>query len=230
MPGKPIVLIPSGHKRGWVLRMNGEVVPDVNFVELERLPPRSTRLTYGLTPGGYDSIAVDGYSGVVVICYCFVNGKLYVGLIEEDRFRAGGKTWLLPGGGLDIYDSGDHYLAALRELVEEAGVRADVARARLMRLPSEPGNPNSGIIGGPRGAEHIVFAVFFWQHELFTDGLINGLPVYKLMPYLVGGQKCEPGEQIGNFRFFPASYAATCACMMTNAAVARLLAYLGAIK
>jgi 8-oxo-dGTP pyrophosphatase MutT (NUDIX family) len=127
-------------KRGWVVRVNGEVVEDVELLEIES--PRFGTLTYGLHPSGhYDTWKYKeiGGGGAVTIPYMIhpTNGVLYVGLVKQDRPLLGYEAWEVPRGFMDPSDK-DKTDTALREGLEELGYEF----SRPIKLAGGK-NPNS---------------------------------------------------------------------------------------
>lgn len=108
-------------KRGWTVKVNGEVVEDIE--KLEIISERFGTLHYG-SNGLYDTWCFDeiGGGGAVVIPYMIhpVTGAIYVGLVQQERPLAGGKVWEIPRGFMNPTDQ-DKSETALREAIEELG-------------------------------------------------------------------------------------------------------------
>lgn len=125
-------------KRGWQFKLNGVVV---NVSHMELTNPKFGTFEYGATPAGYDSWCFEevGGGGSVIVPYSIsAGGGVLIGVIEEDRYTMGGKTWNLPRGFLDSKET--HFQAAKREAAEEIGFNL---AERFRELPGEPANWNS---------------------------------------------------------------------------------------
>ena len=205
--------------RSWRLRVNGEVVPTVERLELE--DPRFGCLTYGRTPAGYDgwSFRVSHGGGVVIAPFAIVNGVLYVGVVEQLRHNQGGMVQNVPRGFCEPRES--YLQAAARELFEETGNRDGATICFPMQ--GEPVNQDSASFDTSGDSE----GVRFFAARITPD---------QLEPADVGlrirGSENEPisaaarEEQIASLRFIPWTEATHLGDMFTLAAVARLLAYL----
>lgn len=159
----------AGTKRGWTVIVEGE---DHRLTEVEvggrlhLVHDSFGHLTYGKSPAGpYDQWAFHEANGggSVVLPYAVVEGKTYIGLLQEGRplQTAEGKVWNMPRG---FAEAGRSYLeVALAELSEEVGVVPEESRMRL--LAGDPVNPNSAFFetwgiksdGEPEGVRLFVY-------------------------------------------------------------------------
>jgi 8-oxo-dGTP pyrophosphatase MutT (NUDIX family) len=109
-------------KRGWVVRINGKVVENVESLEIDS--PRFGTVRYGQHPQGYDTWVFDeiGGGGAVTIPYMIhpETGMLYVGVVQQNRPLLGRKIWEVPRGFMDPSDKSKTD-TALREALEELG-------------------------------------------------------------------------------------------------------------
>jgi ADP-ribose pyrophosphatase YjhB (NUDIX family) len=215
--------VPPDHQRGrsWRVSVDGRAAEPVASVVIEH--ERLGRLTYGETPLGYDgwSFRELGGGGVVVVPFTLSGGQLFVGVVRQVRPNQGGEVWNAPRGFLDPGE--DHAAAALRELAEEMGLRSD----DVVRLPGEPGNPNSAFFETWGPGEGIGFFAVEVDAALTQRGPAGELG---FRPGVLGddeqARRSRMAESISHAVFLPWHEAAGLADMMTNAAVARLLARL----
>lgn len=123
-------------ERGWTVWLDGQVLPRVCLLELSN--PAVGNLQYGWISSGYDcwSYRENAGGGVVIVPYAQIDGKLLVGVIQEDRPNQGGRVFNLPKGSVGIGET--HQAAAQRELAEETGLLNVVPE----ELPGEPLNPD----------------------------------------------------------------------------------------
>ncbi|BDU77803.1 NUDIX domain-containing protein [Mesoterricola sediminis] len=192
-------------RRGWRLTLNGAPVEPVTGFTLEA--PAFGTLAYGLLPRGYDGWCFHetGGGGVVVAPFATVDGRLHVGVIRQARAFQGGEVWNLPRGFRDPGETASQ--AARRELFEETGL--EVPEAEILVL-GPPGNPNSA----------------FFRTDAPGEGM--GICAAAVDPAQAAGRTGPDAahEGITDFRFIPWTEAAGLGDMITNAAVARLLAHL----
>lgn len=124
--------------RGWQLVLNGRGIEQVSSLYLYN--ERFGLFKYGAHPAGYDTWGFHeiGGGGAVTVPYCIQNGRLYVGIVFEDRIFAGGLVQNVPRGFLDPGEK--HFEAAVRETMEETGFTPE---SRIYQLSGEKVNPNS---------------------------------------------------------------------------------------
>ncbi len=150
-------------KRGWVLTVNGEVIPNVKTMELTN--PRFGTISYGLTNGGWDAWAFEeiGGGGSVIVPYCIINDDLYIGVVKQFRDTQGGTIFNLPRGFLSPGEN--HFKAAQREAGEE--LRFNL-KERFEPFLGAPGNPNSAFFvteeNGEKGVKF--FSLKFKPEEM----------------------------------------------------------------
>ncbi len=215
--------IPEDKKasRGWRIFLNGEIQPDVFHLVIDH--PSFGTLTYGLAAGGHDgwSFHEHGGGGAVILPFCLVDDELFVGLVEQDRPLQGGPVLNAPRGFLDPNER--HAVGAQRELFEEMGLEAP--KSSLIALPGAPANPNSTFFetAGPEEG------VRFFALEIPRSAVTQQNPDRYGFKSGVIAQDGEArqhrlAEKIGKAAFLPWYQAAMVGDMITNAAVARLLA------
>ncbi len=208
--------------RNWIVLLDDQPVHAVRSLTVHH--PHYGVLAYGETPAGHDgwSFRETGGGGVVVLPFVPRANDLYVGLLRQHRHNQGGDVWNAPRGFVEPGE--DHLAAGHRELGEETGI--DARLHRLFLLAGSPGNPNSAFFETPEASLGVRFvAVEFSPGDLTeVDGTLQ------LREALVSSnpeaRSHRTAEQISAARFFHWTEAARVADMFTNAAVARLLAYL----
>lgn len=223
---KPTLLKPISPKRQrgrkWHVYVNGVHVPEVSFISIDH--PKLGTLSYGETPAGYDGWAFheEGGGGAVTLPFSFVGGALWVGLVHQRRHNQGGDVWNAPRGFLDPGER--HADAAARELAEETGFAVDAGR--VLGLPGAKGNPNSAFFETWGEGEGIgFFALEVSPDDLTPDGEGFTFRAERVAAAQHSGGSAA-AEMIWRARFFPWAEAAGVGDLLTNAAVARLLAWL----
>jgi ADP-ribose pyrophosphatase YjhB (NUDIX family) len=200
-------------KRGWSVKINGEVVEDVAHLELAN--PRFGVLEYG-NVGGYDSwnFHENGGGGSVIAPHAIVGGYLFVLMIEQGRPNQGGRVWNLPRGFLN--PSENHFGTAVRELEEEAGIRS----VELKQL-GDPTNPNSAFfVTSGEGEGTRFYGLRIDESEIKPEGAIeDGVFLFN-----EGAIKpiSKTAEDIFGGKFFRYEEALAVGDMYTVAAVGRL--------
>lgn len=212
-------------RRGWVLEVNGEVVPDVRSASLTQTTMH-VRLEYGKTPAGYDGLALEepGGGGSVTIPFVEIDGEVYVGLAIENRPFSGGRVPNVPRGFLDPGES--HFEAATRELGEE--MQYESVKKDVELLEGEPMNPNSTFfvtIGPDQGVRFFKLEVDP-NEVMVTEDSEN--PENKVFEFNPGVLKAKVGDRLGEriygSRFYHWTKAVKVKDMFTSAGVARLFA------
>lgn len=209
-------------KRGWEVEIDDVVLEKVKKISL--FNPNIGLLVYGMTPGGYDgwSFHENGGGGAITIPYTVINGKLYVGMIEQERHNQGGKVWNVPRGFIDPGET--HFKAMQREFQEEVGLFPD---RMVKNLKGELLNPNSAFFETPLSNE----GGKFFAMEIDPDQLTK----YKdTDSYSFNGDVLEPVSKIAELifgsRFFPWREATRVGDMYTCGIISRLLACLPGIS
>lgn len=115
--------IPSGTKRGWKILLNGQEIDGVEKLELSH--PEYGRVIYGMygKDETFDSWAFEAINGSFLIPYCWINRKLFVGLLWEKRPNMGDIeefTLCVVGGGVEPDET--YHEAIIREAEEEASL------------------------------------------------------------------------------------------------------------
>lgn len=210
-------------KRGWKLTVNGTEVPGVSSAKLTQ-EKMNIVVEYGKTPEGYDGITIEeaGGGGSVIIPSVVIDGQLYIGVVEENRPKAGGKQFNVPRGFLDPGET--HFAAAKRELAEESGYTP--MEDRIQDIGGEPMNPNSTFFvtkGSDKGVKP--FAVQVRQDEVRKVQSENDNPidrVYEFNPDVIQGVT-PAGKKVMNSKFIHWTKAMGLKDMFTVAAVGRLV-------
>lgn len=239
-----------GVTRGWRVSINSEPAetPRSLTIELERTPgdpkTRLGRLEYGAEPksdgtaSGYDTFVFHERGGAVTLPFAFVDGGLFVAVVEQRRFAETHPEYN-PSGRVQNAPRGFHNVGATAvetvqtELNEEIGVFKGVT----FRLPGEPINANNawfsyedeensdGQSVGQGGA--IPHAVEVNATVLEADGTGG----YRIRSECLGERpKGSPYEMIGNCTFLPWLRTVALRDGFTSQAVARLLSHLVATK
>lgn len=109
--------IPEGAELGWTVEINGARLQDARYVRVAH--PRLGELNFGQRPEGTQGWAWNeaGGGGSVTIPYVVFNGRLYVGMVYEERLLAGGFVWNVPRAFLDPGET--HFQTAIRDTVQE---------------------------------------------------------------------------------------------------------------
>lgn len=211
--------IATESKRGWILLINGvEVKTPVEHVAL--VNQKFGTLEYGQTPGGYDSWCFSeiGGGGSVIVPYAIIDGVVYVGLVEQNRYTQGGKVWNLPRGFLSAGET--HFGAAVRESGEEA--RFNLAE-RFAELDGAPGNSNSAffVTEGSSGVRFFRLTIREDEVEPASDGQ----PGYVFKRGVLVPQS-KSGEQIFRSRFMTLRMATRVSDLFTRSGIAMLRDYM----
>ncbi len=210
-----LVPLPPDAKRGWDVRIDGELVrPGIIVVESVY-----GVLTVGQHPRGFMTFAFaeEGGGGAVTLPFAWSpQGELLVGLLLEDRPNMGGEVWCIAGGFVAPGES--HADAQVRRVGDETGL--DTARA--FRLEGLGTNANRAFFVADAATEGVI-----------ADGLER--PYGWLAPDADGGRlKSAPSAateagvnlgKAGNVRFFPWEDAVLAtADGLARSAIAQLLA------
>lgn len=204
-------------KRGWSVELDGKVIENVSLIKIEN--PNYGLLCYGFTPSGYDgwSFREIGSGGVVSVPFSIIDGRLYVGLVEQDRHNQGGRIWNLPRGFINPNEK--HFEAVAREFEEE--VRYCSPDKMVKPLTGEPCNPNSAFFETPGKNEGVkYFSIEVIPEQLTLDQENGG---FKFRSGILE-PKTKQAEQIYACRFFPWREATHVSDMFTSTGVARLVA------
>jgi ADP-ribose pyrophosphatase YjhB (NUDIX family) len=229
----PLVEIPADkqEKRGWAVRVNGEIVPSVKLVEIEN--PRFGRLVYGSVGGAYDSwaFAEIGGGGAVSVPFTFFNKRLFIGVVEQKRDNQGGIVLNVPRGFLNPGEN--HFEAVKRETTEEVGLALPL---EYSDISGQPANTNSTFFVTSDPGEGVKFFSLNVPLELLEPDEEYTAP--KLCPAHFPSMKVfkfkadtvkavgKGAEQIFKCVFVPWRYAAKLSDMFTKAAVSVLWASL----
>lgn len=205
--------IPRGQQHDWEVRVDGRVVP---AQEVRITSAKFDGLAWGLRPEGTVGWMWRelGGGGSGIVPYAVIEGKLHIGMVEQDRAGCGGKTWNIPRGFLGSDQT--HLVAARQELFEEVGYINP--RDRLRELNARNANPNSTFFDTSSGDGFVFFEFKVFDYELEPDG--NGS--YRFRDHTIQAESTM-GERITQGRFFLWQVVARAADMFSNAGFARLL-------
>jgi len=206
--------------RSWRVYVNDEEIAEVASVTITS--DRFGTVRYGLTRLGYDgwSFREAGGGGMVVLPYVWHDSELWVGVVRQERPNQSGSVLNAPRGFVDAHET--HEQGAARELAEETAITwpAD----RVIGLEGEPANPNSTFFETAPGR-----GVHFYGVRVSPDELDTSADVPHIRADLISGHRAYAAardERITGVAFIRWWEAATLADMFTNAAVARLCAFL----
>lgn len=150
-----------------------------------------------------------------IIPYIVLGGRLFTGMILQERAGQGGLVWNIPRGFLDPTKT--HFESAAKEMNEETGIKNP--QNRLRGLCGEPANSNSTFFDTSAGGgfQYFSFEVFLEEIETTkeTDVLKFREGIFKPQTTIA--------ERIVACRFFPWTTAATIRDNFSNAATARLI-------
>ena len=213
-----ITKIPEGLNHGWTI----DVIPSIHLgrtLKFTASHPNFGTLSFGLRPEGGNAVGWDwtevGGGGSGVIPYAVLYGKLYIGLIAQNRpTMSDNQVWQIPRGFLN--PNLTHLENAAAELTDEVGIVN--ATTRLVELRGEPQNPNSTyFVTRDGGFRFYGFQVAPEELDDKKKGNIAFKPgVFK--------PSSKMGEKITSCEFFHWEFAAQIADGFTNSGVARLLA------
>jgi hypothetical protein len=220
----PTVLrdLPDGAKRGWKAYLNGEEITEpIRSIVISN--PGFGDLRYGATPMGYDAWAFheNGGGGSVVIPYAVLDGRLYIGLILQNRPNQGGKVLNVPRGFLE--PGKNHFETAHKESDEEVGYGKPYD---ITPLGGEPQNPNSTFFETWGQGE----GVRFYALPIPSEALESNGARFRFKP---GHVKSDPSskaaktvEQILGAEFLPLEEVANLSDMFTTSGALRLALHL----
>jgi len=205
--------IPKGKKHDWIVKVNGNVIEEANFVQCSN--PKFGDLEWGQRADGPDSIGpywteYQG-GGVGIVLHTIIAGKLYIGLILQDRPSIHGDNWQIPRG---FNISADSKESARTELAEETGLEY---RA-IFKLKGKGVNPNSTFFNTSDGKGFDFFALYI-KPEMVIAGKTG---LVKLSPGLFKPSKTS--EKIKECEFFLWQNAVQVVDGFTGIGIARLLA------
>lgn len=212
-------------KRGWVLEVNGEVIPNVRSASLTQTTMH-VKLEYGKTPAGYDGLALEepGGGGSVTIPFVEIDGEVYIGMAIENRPYSGGRVPNVPRGFLDPGES--HFEVATREPGEE--MQYEPIKKDVELLEGESMNPNSTFfvtIGPDKGVRFFKLEVDPNEVRVAED---SENPVNKVFEFNPGVLKAKEGDRLGEriygSKFYHWTKAVKVKDMFTSAGVGRLIA------
>ncbi|PLX22052.1 hypothetical protein C0584_00820 [Candidatus Parcubacteria bacterium] len=203
-------------KRSWTVELNGKRLEEVETVRI--FNENFGELNYGMTIPGYDGISFHENSGGGVVCVPFVviDGRLYIGMVQQERHNQGGKVWNLPRGFIDPGEN--HFEAMAREFEEE--IRYSSPDKMVKPLSGDPCNPNSAFFETPNKNEGVkFFSIEVLPKQLELESISGGFRFRSgiLKPLT------KAAEQIYSCRFFPWRETSCSSDMFTVAGIARLL-------
>jgi 8-oxo-dGTP pyrophosphatase MutT (NUDIX family) len=210
--------IPPHLKHDWVVTIDGRKSAPIQITASHA---RLGTLAWGLRPEGTVGWIWQEIGGVGTVPYSVHQGRLLIGLIQQERKTIpGGTAWNIPRGFLE--PGLTHFEGARKETTEELGAKQ--LMSVLKELPGEPVNSNSTFFdtrnpcGGFRYFSLSVadtFLDYSQEYPVFREGYFA--PV------------SDPAERILNCRFIPWREAAYVSDNFTIAGVARLIASDGSL-
>lgn len=219
-----IIDIADQSKRGWELQVNGETVPDVSSATLTNAS-MGLELKYGQTPQGYDAwkFHEPGGGGSVTMPWAVIDGKILLGVVNQNRPAAGGVMSEAPRGFMDPGES--HLEAAVRETSEETGLQA--LKERFVMLGNGK-NPNTTFFDTSGQGEGVTFfGLQVMPDELEQINQEDGASYYAFRHDIraqATGDKVA--ERILGSRFIPIQEAVTSPDLMTAAGAGLLTGYM----
>lgn len=216
---------------GWRMIVNGNSWSEISSATL-RQEKMGIDITYGMRPEGYDGVSIREFNGggAVTIPYMIHpdTGRIYVGVIKENRPLLGGEVWNVPRGFIDMGET--HQEAAEREVVEEMGYQRE--SGRIIKL-AEGLNPNSTYFDTSHANEDgslagvAIFAMPLRQEDLEKVTNEQGEEVY-VFPRTIREAARGDGasERIFGSMFVPIKQAMVSRDMFTSAAAGQLLVHL----
>lgn len=172
----PLGIINDPSKNQWTLKINGEIIEGVKFLELYN--PNFGEITYGKHPRGYDCwfFHENGGGGEITILYFKdSDGLLYISLLKENRVNMGGENYCAIGGFFDPTDANKHS-AVHRETEEETGLTF-----QLEELPGLLVNTNRAVFitNAKENDGLICYCAEISTQEVEKDPLDNNLYKFK---------------------------------------------------
>ena len=214
-------------KRGWKVEIDGKPVGHVEKISITH--PSFGELAYGLTPPGYDgwSFCEHGGGGAVIVPYCITRGRLFIGLVEQQRHNQGGKVLNVPRGFLSPGET--HFQAAAREFTEETSLA--VVPSSVTALSGVPLNPNSAFFETAGEGDGVKCYAVNVDESLLCAAESSGRLAFRagVLKADAASKQAKLAEQILGCVFVPVADAARVGDMFTVAVVARLAASLGRI-
>ena len=214
--------ISSGTKRAWTVKVDGREVKEVKIVEIFS---NFGILTYGLLPNGTDgwNFYEKGGGGSVAVPFLIQDGKLLLGLIEEERFNQGGIVPNIPRGRMSQREKTSLTSETTARLAVDEKVGFCIPKFRIFLIDGEPTNPNSALLQTAykgEGVKFYGFRVLPEEVELEEDKIVF--------------KESEKGNNIFSQTlrkatecfFVPWEKAVLVADIFTAAGIARLLAHL----
>lgn len=215
--------IPENHPRGWELLVNGELVKDVRTMSLTH-SGMGIDVNYGLHPAGYDTIRIheQGGGGAVTVPYALIDGRLHIGVVNQNRPAAGGAVDEIPRGFVDPKET--HEDAVVREMAEETGL--STLAERFFELGRHK-NPNTTFFDTSAPDEGVRFyglEITSEELELAVDD--NGGPYYRFKEGIRDQAETKVEERILGSRFVPVGELIHSSDLMTSAGVGLLTTHM----
>jgi ADP-ribose pyrophosphatase YjhB (NUDIX family) len=144
-PDLPFSVIPTDAAAGWNIaifdRHGNALTTDQIGLVVAHNPKMGVSIGYGMTRSKYDGFLIreTGGGGSVTAMYAIINGHVYVGVLEQDRFTQGGKILNCARGYRNPGESA--FGTAVREFKEETGLQ--LPALMTYELKGSPVNPNS---------------------------------------------------------------------------------------
>ena len=232
-----------GLTRAWMFLFGGAPIetPAAMTILLERTPgdpaTRLGRLEYGAepkadgTPSAYDTFIFHELGGAVTLPFAFVDGNLFVAVVEQRRFCETHSEYN-PSGKVENAPRGFHNVgaAAQQTATDELKSEVGVFEGETFRLPGQPQNANNSWFSyedeldqdGESVGQGGVIPHAVKVNSAFLEATEAGR--YRIKPEHLGERKKgSPYEMIGNCTFLPWQEAVQLRDGFTACAVARLL-------
>jgi len=211
--------LPSGTNSPWRVAINGEdITSEVNILHIDNT--RFGTLTFGLTQAGYPgwTFHEPGGGGSVLVPFTFLQGKLFIGVLWENRPHQNLKKEVqnLPRVFMDRDEN--HFQAAANALANEVGIDT---KDRITNLRGEPGNPNSAFFetnGKGEGVKYYSFELL--PHELDLSG-----PKPTISSKILNAVS-DSAQKVMKCKFYTFQEIATPGDLFTPSGATRLVAYL----
>ena len=211
--------VPEDISRGWRINIDGkEIATPASSLHLQH-EKMGISVEYGYK--GYDRPKIKeagGGGSVIIPFYIQPDGRLFIGVLKEQRDLMGGAEWNVPRGFMSPGE--EHFQTAVREYAEETGHH--VPDDRIRAIEGSPTNPNSAFFDTSGENEGVKFyAVELLQSELreIDDDANN--PQYEFNPEQLEAVSAVAKKIMGT-TFIPVEDALRLADQFTVAGVGRL--------
>lgn len=225
------ISVDDQEKHGWELAVTdtaGEnrVIPSVAKMTLTH-GKMGLELEYGMHPAGYDvwKFKEPNGGGAIATPYLIADGKVYVGLVDQNRPTAGGVISELPRGFSEPGETHDQTVQ--REVAEETGLQAVMGRFELIGSGINPNTAFFDTSEEGKGLRFYGLQVEADEVELVTDE--SGEVHYRFKQDLLEAAQAagdKGAEKILTSRFVPLTEAVQSPDLMTVGGVGLLAGHL----